>query len=157
MREGLPYLAGVFAPALDKLYMAISGEGVTLNDNPIRVRRVDMQQLSLVDNYPQPRGVAARLMHDLKCAEYLESGSIGLKICLVAEGRADIFVKDVRVRDWDIAAPQLILEEAGGVLVQFNSQIFDYGGGYDKHGLITVSSHKLLDQIKEIVAGYGSL
>ena len=156
MREGVPQLAGVYAPALDKLYMAVRGAGATLNGHPIRVRNAGQRKLTLVDNYPQPRGVAERLMRDLHCAEYLESGSIGLKICLVAEGQADVFVKDVRVRDWDIAAPHLVLQEAGGVLMQFNNQPFDYRGGYERHGLIATSSSELFDQVNEIIVGYGA-
>jgi 3'(2'), 5'-bisphosphate nucleotidase len=155
MCDGLPQMAGVYAPALDKLYMAIRGGGATLNGLPIRVRMVDRKQLIMVDNYPKPRGVAERLMRDLYCAKYLESGSIGLKICLVAEGQADVFVKDVQVRDWDVAAPHLVLQEAGGILVQFNNQPFDYRGGYERHGLIAVPSVGLLDQLNEIIAGYG--
>jgi len=154
MRERVPQLAGVYAPALDKLYVAIRGAGATLNGRPIQVRNADQRKLTLVDNYPLPRGVAERLLRDLHCAEYLESGSIGLKICIVAEGRADVFVKDVRVRDWDIAAPHLVLREARGVLMQFNNQPFDYRGGYERHGLIATSSPELFDQVNKIVAGY---
>jgi 3'(2'), 5'-bisphosphate nucleotidase len=155
MCDDLPQMAGVYAPVLDKLYMAIRGGGATLNGLPVRARMVVRERLIIVDNYPQPRGVAERLIRDLSCAEYLESGSIGLKICLVAEGQADVFVKDVQVRDWDVAAPHLVLHEAGGVLTQFNNKPFDYRGGYERHGLIAVSSMGLLDQINEIIAGYG--
>lgn len=156
IREGVPQLAGVYAPALDKLYMAVRGEGATVNGCPMQVRTVIRQRLTLVDNYPQPRGVANHLFRDLHCTDYLESGSIGLKICLVAEGAADIFVKNVQVRDWDVAAPHLVLQEAGGLLTQFTGQSFDYSGSYEKHGLVVVSSMELLHEIDNVVAGYGS-
>lgn len=154
IREGVPQLSGVYAPALDKLYMAVRGEGATVNGCPMQVRTVSRQRLTLVDNYPQPRGVANHLFRDLHCTDYLESGSIGLKICLVAEGVADVFVKDVRVRDWDVAAPHLVLQEAGGLLTQFTGQSFDYSGSYEKHGLVVVSSAELLHEIDNVVAGY---
>ena len=155
IQDGVIQLAGVYAPAFDKLYMARRGEGATLNGLRMQVRMVDRQQLTLVDNYPEPRGVAAHLFRDLHCAKYLESGSIGLKICLVAEGQADVFVKDVHVRDWDVAAPHLVLQEAGGFLAQFTGQPFDYRGSYARHGLVAVSSGALLDQVYEAVADYG--
>ncbi len=155
MRDGQPWLASVYAPALERLYLAERGKGATVNGRPIGVKPVDRQRLTLVDNYPKPRGVAERLFRDFHVAKYLESGSIGLKICLVAEGAADIFIKDVCVRDWDVAAPHLVLQEAGGVLTQFTGQAFDYQGGYEKHGLVGASSVALLHEVSHFVASYG--
>jgi 3'-phosphoadenosine 5'-phosphosulfate (PAPS) 3'-phosphatase len=156
MRDGQPWLASVYAPALERLYLAERGKGATVNGRPIAVKPVDRQHLTLVDNYPQPKGVAERLFRDLQIAEYLESGSIGLKICLVAEGAADIFIKDVSVRDWDVAAPHLVLQEAGGVLTQFTGQTFDYQAGYEKHGVVATSSLPLLDEVSAFVVSDGS-
>lgn len=155
IRGGVIQLGGVYAPALDKLYMARQGQGATLNGLPMQARMLNWQRLTLVDNYPQPRGIAAQLFRDLHCMNYLESGSIGLKICLVAEGRADIFIKDVPVRDWDVAAPHLVLQEVGGVLTQLRGQSFDYRGSYERHGLVAVSSRELLNRVYGAIAGYG--
>ena len=154
IRCGQPWVAAVYAPALKRLYMAEQGKGATVNGQPMSVRACSRQQLTLVDNYPQPRGVAERIFRDLHCAKYLESGSIGLKICLVAEGTADIFVKDVYLRDWDVAAPNLVLQEAGGVLTQFRGQAFDYQGGYEKQGLVATTSVMLLQEISKTIAGW---
>jgi len=151
IREGTPQLSGVYAPVLDKLYLAARGGGATVNGRSMKVRPVSRQRLTLVDNYPQPRGVAGHLFHDLHCTDYLESGSIGLKICLVAEGAADVFVKDVRVRDWDVAAAHLVLQEAGGALTQFTGQNFDYHGSYEKHGLVVTSSGELLRKVATLL------
>jgi 3'(2'), 5'-bisphosphate nucleotidase len=156
IQYGQPCLAAVFAPALERLYMAEKGKGATVNGQPMRVRTSSLQALTLVDNYPQPRGVAEYLFHNLDCANYLESGSIGLKICLVAEGKADIFVKDIFVRDWDVAPPHLVLLEAGGVLTQFTGESFVYDGDYDKRGLVVTTSAVLLKQINGIIENYGS-
>ena len=156
IQYGQPCLAAVFAPALERLYMAEKGKGATVNGQPMRVRTSSLQALTLVDNYPQPRGVAEYLFHNLDCANYLESGSIGLKICLVAEGEADIFVKDVFVRDWDVAPSHLVLLEAGGVLSQFTGESFGYDGDYDKRGLVVTTSAVLLKQINGIIENYGS-
>jgi len=154
MREGRPWLAAAYAPALDRLYVAERGKGASLNGRRIAARAIDRQRLTLVDNYPEARGVAARLFHDLRCSRYLESGSIGLKICLVADGSADVFVKDVVVRDWDVAAPHLILDEAGGALTQFSGQSFEYSGDYQKCGLLAAASLALWRETEAITASY---
>jgi len=86
------------------------------------------------------------------CAKYLESGSIGLKICMVAQGVADLFVKDVTVRDWDVAAPHLVLSEAGGVLRRFDGQEFELAGSFEKLGLIAAASQALQAHVNEVVA-----
>ena len=155
MVDGEPSLVAVYAPALKKLYAAERGRGATLNMQPLRVKPFDRARLSLVDNYPEPRGVAKRLYRDLACAKYVECGSIGLKICLVAEGAADVFIKDVCVRDWDIAPPYLVLQEAGGVISQYTGQPFEFRGEYEKLGLIAAPSLTLFHEIREVVAGYG--
>ena len=58
------------------------------------------------------------------------------------------------LRDWDVAAPHLVLQEAGGALSQFTGRSFDYAGGYEKHGLLVASAAALLEEIKAIVATY---
>lgn len=128
--------AAVYAPALNEIFLAEAGKGATKNGNPIRVSERSRDQWIIADNYPSPRGIAAELMHAWTIPNYLESGSIGLKICRVAEGQADIFVKDVCVRDWDLAAPQLVLQEAGGYLADSAGQSFPYSGDYERDGLI---------------------
>ena len=140
-------MSAVCAPAMHRLYLAQVGKGASLNSEPLRVRAGSEGDVVLVDNYPQPRGIAERLYRGLPCARYLESGSIGLKICLVADGTADLFVKDVAVRDWDVAAPALILTEAGGALRRFDNQEFLLDGDYEKTGLIAAASPRLLDAV----------
>lgn len=146
MRNHRPQLSGVYAPVLDRLYMAAAGEGATLNHAPLVLSAAAVGPVRLVDNYPQPRGIAGRLVQDLG-ARYVESGSIGLKICLVADGTADLFVKDVSVRDWDVAAPHLVLQEAGGCLAKYDGEAFEYQGEYAKRGLIAARSAALMGEV----------
>lgn len=138
-----PVVACIYAPALDELFQAETGAGATRNGEFIRTAKRPKNGLILTDNYPTPRGVAYDLMHEWNLAEYLVSGSIGLKICLVASGKADLFIKDVPVRDWDVAAPQLVLEEAGGCMATSNGGDFAYAGSFEHTGLIACASREL--------------
>lgn len=155
VRDARAHMAAVSAPALQRLYLAETSRGATLNGQPLRVRANVGNDVVLVDNYPQPRGIADRLFRGLPCARYVESGSIGLKICLVAQGIADLFVKDVTVRDWDVAAPALILTEAGGVLRRFDNQEFRLDGNYEKTGLIAAASPGLLTAVADFAKSIG--
>lgn len=140
MRDRRPVLAGVHAPALAETFLAEAGAGATRNGARLGVAARAREQWVLTDNYPAPRGVSAALMRDWNIPGYLECGSIGLKICRVAEGKADLFVKDVPVRDWDVAAPQLVLEEAGGCVRDSDGRPFSYTGSFEHAGLIASAS-----------------
>jgi len=57
--------------------------------------------------------------------ELVSMGS-SLKICLVAEGRADIYPRLALTSEWDTAAAQAILEAAGGILTDVDFNIYRY-------------------------------
>ncbi len=150
MENGEPVLASVYAPALDRLYSSEKGGGAFCNGEPIHVS-TDENRLILVDNYPEPRGTAIQMMVDLACTGYMESGSISLKICRVADGSADLFFKDIVVRDWDVGAPMLILQEAGGVFTMVDGKPYPFGGDLEKTGLIAARDPGLCQKTSSIL------
>ncbi len=145
MEAGVPVLGVVHAPALDLTFSARRGGPAICNGREIRVA-ADPGRRVLIDNYPQPRG-AARLAHDaLGCTGYVESGSIALKILRVADGTADLFLKDVEIRDWDVAAPLVVLEAAGGLMLAGDGHPWSFQGGWEKIGLVAANSRGLADE-----------
>lgn len=145
-----PVLGMVYGPTLDLMYVAEQGGGASVNGAKLTV---DWQggDVVLIDNYPEPRGIAQLLHEKLPCGGYLESGSIGLKICRVADGQAALFVKDVTVRDWDLAPGHLILNEAGGVLVDLRGHEINYGRSLEQTGgLIAAASQGIVNQVKNL-------
>ena len=142
MEQSRPSLAAVYAPVPDLLYRAVSGSGATLNGNRLRVRPAPDRKV-LIDNYPEPRGIAKAVYLALGCTGYVESGSIALKICRIADGTADIFFKSHTVRDWDVAPGELVLSEAGGCLSDLRGNPFQYVGGFDKNGVVAAHSAAL--------------
>lgn len=145
MRGGEPVLSAVHAPRLGLTYSAERGRGAWLGAAALRIDTGPSARLCLIDNWPCPRGSAAKVYEVLGCTDYIESGSIGLKICRVADGTADFFFKDVTVRDWDIAAPALVLAEAGGVLTALDGHPFRFVGEWEKPGVIAARSRSPLD------------
>ena len=148
MENGEPVLAAVYAPVLDLMYTAEKAGGAFCNGEPIHVS-TDENRLVLVDNYPQPKGTAARMMESLSCTGYLESGSISLKICRVADGSADLFFKDIVVRDWDVGAPALILSEADGTFTTVDGQSYPFSGNLEKLGLIAARDARLCKKVTD--------
>jgi 3'(2'), 5'-bisphosphate nucleotidase/myo-inositol-1(or 4)-monophosphatase len=135
MEADRPVMGAIYAPAFDHLYLAERHNGATLNGGRLATAG-DTRGPVLIDNYPEPRGVAADAYRALGCSRYIECGSIALKICRVADGSADLFIKDVTVRDWDIAPGHLVLEEAGGFFCGTDGAIVRYDGNHEKPGLV---------------------
>jgi fructose-1,6-bisphosphatase/inositol monophosphatase family enzyme len=136
-----PVLAAIRAPALELTYSAERRKGATLNGRKLALPPKNALEV-LIDNYPEPRGKAAEAFRELRFKRYVESGSISLKMCRVADGTADLFFKDLTVRDWDLAAPHLVLEEAGGMLCKLNGGAFAYEGPVEHTGLVAARSEK---------------
>lgn len=132
-----PEVSAVFAPEPATLYTAVRGRGAFRDGRRLPpCGSVPPGHGVLTDNTPEPRGIARRVYDRFGYGEYLESGSISLKLCLIAEGSAHLFVKDVPVRDWDVAAPALLLEEVGGLVTRLDGTSFSYRGTYEHTGLV---------------------
>lgn len=120
--------AVVYLPALGKLYAAASGQGATLNDDPLRVSGTDQTRgCSVLVTKPalQPHHWRAGVPPALKRGH---RPSLAYRLALVAEGRFDGMLTLRDSWEWDIAAGALIVTEAGGIItdraglpLQFNN------------------------------------
>ena len=137
--QNSPHLAAVYAPVSDALYLAERGCGAFLNGRRLQCIQ-NREAKTLIDNYPEPRGVTLLAYKALNLSHYIECGSISLKICQVADGTADLFFKEVVVRDWDLAAPQVVLEEAGGVLTDIYGHKIAYASSHEQAGVVAACS-----------------
>lgn len=146
MRGAAPVLGVVHAPALELTFSAVAGGKATCNGKTIRVND-KISAPTIIDNYPEPRGIAKTLFDTLPCGRYVESGSLGLKICRVADNTADLFVKDVVVKDWDLAPGHLVLQCAGGVLTTLDGRDVPYADGFERLGIVAATSTELAAQV----------
>jgi len=118
----------VYDPVRDELFAADRGGGATLNGAPLRVSPVARLDRALVVAQAQsvdPAEIAAygrlaeRLMSVAGGVRSL--GSPALTLCAIAAGRLDAYC-EYAMDAWDIAAGQLILQEAGGRLTLFDGR-----------------------------------
>jgi 3'(2'), 5'-bisphosphate nucleotidase len=122
---GRPVMGVVFAPALGRLYAGRVGEGAWVEDpargpgrHPIHVRPVPAEGLTVVAS--RSHGDATALdafLAGRRVASLANAGS-SLKLCLVAEGAADLYPRLGRTMEWDIAAGHAVLAAAGGRVVR---------------------------------------
>ena len=68
----------------------------------------------------------AKIHKDLGVTEHVRMKS-SLKFCVIATGEFDGYVAEPRACEWDIAAGHAILENAGGIVTDFNGNEITYG------------------------------
>ncbi len=116
IRNNVPVLGVVYAPALDKMYSAFKGGHACRHEGGV-ISQISTKPIS----GEAPRIIVSR-SHEIICSrlralmgdcEIVPVGS-SLKFCLVAEGSADLYPRTGPTMEWDTAAGQCILEVAGG-------------------------------------------
>jgi 3'(2'), 5'-bisphosphate nucleotidase len=133
--HGEPVLGAVYVPTQDLLYCGLRDGGAWKiqagAQERIVARRIEAGRKTL-------RVVASRSHHGEELAVWLKKmearfpaielcnmGS-SLKICLVAEGRADVYPRLAPTSEWDTAAAQAVLEAAGGKLLDLGGRPYRY-------------------------------
>lgn len=140
VENGQPIFGVVYAPALERLYWAGRGDGAEKINAEQKVT-----QLQASESLHEPLRVTASRSHldrdtadvvdnlrdKFNDVELIQRGS-SLKICLIAEGEADFYPRLGPTMEWDTAAAECILREAGGRLFALN----ETGNlGYNKENL----------------------
>jgi 3'(2'), 5'-bisphosphate nucleotidase len=136
--RGRPVLTVVGCPELEKLYYATLGGGAFVETPDGTVQQL---QVSKRDRAEELRVVVSRthrdqrfnhLLQQLPCQQQLFVGSVGGKIAAIVDQRADVYISlsgKSAPKDWDMAAPELILTEAGGKFTHFNGDPLRYNTG----------------------------
>jgi len=127
VENGYPVLGVVHGPALNLTYCAATRLGAWRYDGPkIAVRRANPQRLVIVASKDHA-GPRVRELLDRHPDATLRSMGSSLKFCLVAEGAADIYLRDLPTMEWDTAAAQCIVEAAGGRVCTLDGKRLGYG------------------------------
>jgi 3'(2'), 5'-bisphosphate nucleotidase len=93
---------------------------------PIRVRAAPSEGLSAVGSRSHGGEETHAYLKAFEIADFVAAGS-SLKLCLLAEGKADIYPRMGRTMEWDIAAGDAILRAAGGRVETLDGQALRYG------------------------------
>lgn len=132
IRQGLPVFGLVLAPALGRLYGGGAGVPAFIEDGAglrrIAVRAVPEEGLTVVSSrsHGDPAALEA-FLGGRKVAQQVAAGS-SLKLCLVAEGKADLYIRLGRTMEWDIAAGHAVLAAAGGKVLRVDDRMpLQYG------------------------------
>ncbi|MCH9769303.1 MAG: 3'(2'),5'-bisphosphate nucleotidase CysQ [Gammaproteobacteria bacterium] len=132
VKERQVVLGVVNAPALNTCYYAAKGIGAFKQAGQNPAEKLQLQTKTLND---QPLRLTTSRRHGLDSmqafiekigpCQCINMGS-SLKICLLAEGAADLYPRLGPTKEWDTAAAQCVLEQAGGKLLSPSGKSLDY-------------------------------
>lgn len=142
-----PVLGVVHAPALQKTWYASLGNGAYLEvaqaePEPLSTREPS-DLVTIVGSRSHAGASLDEFVQQFENYELISMGSI-LKACLVAEGKADFYPRLGLTSEWDTAAAQIIVEEAGGTMLDLNGQALKYNSKdslLNPHFIVSGSNH----------------
>lgn len=127
VKEGSPVLGVVYAPVLDTIYFAAEGIGSYKLDSamnqeldnakPIRVLNDSNEIWKVVGSRSHGSERMEAFVKTLGESEMVPMGS-SLKLCMVAEGKADLYPRLAPTSEWDTAAAQAVVLQAGGLVLK---------------------------------------
>jgi myo-inositol-1(or 4)-monophosphatase len=142
IENGRPLIGIVYAPATDEFFSAVQGRGATLNGNPI------LTTPGIGIDHARTAGPRRLLEHyAVEDSVNRKIGSLALRLARVASGELDVAFAGGQSRDWDLAAADLLIHEAGGRLTTLSGQDILYNtasvtherliaAGRDRHAML---------------------
>ncbi len=146
IENGVPVMGVVYAPALNRLFIAESRfsawqataePGASVPDaskrTPLRIRKAPDAGLTAIASKSHRSEETNTFLETQKIADIISAGS-SLKFCLIAAGEADLYPRHGRTMEWDTAAGQAVAEAAGARVTELDGAPLLYGKrerGYD--------------------------
>ena len=141
--RGRPTVGVVHAPALGETFAAASGLGAFLNGAPLMAPQRRALEGAAV--------IAPRMLHEAIAAQPQNfvlaprTPSLALRLVDIAAGRHDMVIAAPNARDWDIAAADVILAEAGAALREPDDAPLVYNRRTLARGMLIAASTPLLN------------
>ena len=137
VEDSSPVLAAVFVPASDEFFFAMRGEGAALNDVPVCAAAGTELDFSRVAG---PKPLVERLSRSGDdIVLHPRIGSLALRLCRVAQGSLDAAFAGGQSRDWDLAAANLIVQEANGRMTALSGDTILYNRREVTHGVLVAA------------------
>ena len=139
IQQGKPTFGVVYAPALQTLYVGDINEGAYKQEDgkdvetiTVRAKPAQNSDYIIVGSRSHQSEEFKAFIQDYPGADIVSMGS-SLKLCLVAESKADIYPRLGLTCEWDTAAAQAVVEAAGGQVLHAET---GKPLGYNKENLL---------------------
>jgi myo-inositol-1(or 4)-monophosphatase len=132
-----PLLGAVFVPVAEEFFFAVRGQGATRNGVPLQANSGTELNFSRVAG---PKPLVERLSPSPgEVTLYPRIGSLALRLCRVADGTLDAAFAGGQSRDWDLAAANLIVQEANGRMTALSGEAILYNRREVTHGVLVAA------------------
>lgn len=126
--RGRPVLGVIGIPVTGELYYAVKGHGAYYEKDG------HAQKIAVSSRTEDPRMVVSRSHRSERLQDLIEKNGIkeirtvgsAIKGCLIAKGEAEVYYRFGHTMEWDTAAMQCIVEEAGGIFRQMDDSEMTY-------------------------------
>lgn len=163
LKDGFPIVGGIALPSFSEIYFAEKGRGAFCNDAVIKVTSEKELINSLVaygidghQESPQLTQKECSLLAEIVLkSRNLRSSNSAYDFAMVASGKYGAYLNKTS-RIWDNVAPQIVIEEAGGVYTDFEGEQIDYSNPLKKAGsnfTYIAASPVLHQQLLKIING----
>jgi len=149
VEDGRPVAAALFAPAEPAFYAALAGKGATLDGAPIAAdgdARLEGARVAGPKSYLErltALGIAIEAVPRIH--------SIALRFARIARGTLDVAFSAGSSQDWDLAAADLLVHEAGGALTTLTGRLLVYNRAELAHGPLVAAGRARHGRLVELV------
>ena len=149
--KGIPLIGVIYKPLEEEMFHAIRGKGAFLNDNPIHVSDVDSFDQASIELGSFWIRTEIELFQrwftneETDVNQILIRGSAAAALADVARGRIEAMLHS-RLNAWDYAAGWVIIEEAGGVVMDGDTSPLTLGSPF-----VYGTNKNLHEQIVQII------
>jgi len=164
-KNGIPILGVVYAPAKELLYYAEKYKGSFLKTKN-KITKLSVNNISKISESK----IVTRFIHGeqrdsdlminaLPTLKQIPSSSVGINLGLICKQKAEIYIfTNTRGSKWDTCAPQIILEEAGGKITDYNGNSLNYKQKELKwKNLFIATNSNLHNKVLEHIKNYNKL
>jgi myo-inositol-1(or 4)-monophosphatase len=147
VENGRPIAACLFAPATDEFFLASANHGATCNGVPIAVTPGASLARARIAG---PKSFVHQLTSvapDLVVVPRVHS--LALRLARVAQGTLDIAIAGANSHDWDLAAADLLVHEAGGALTHVRGGTVLYNQAELRHEILLAAGRERLAVLNE--------
>jgi myo-inositol-1(or 4)-monophosphatase len=135
IEDGRPIAGVVHAPALGETYEAALGGGTKFQGEPAHASR-RAALAGAVTGGPKPMIAALAEAAGCELAAVPRIPSLALRLARVAGGGLDVALASANAHDWDVAGADIVLCEAGALLVDPHGQRLRYNTKKTQHGAL---------------------
>jgi myo-inositol-1(or 4)-monophosphatase len=132
VENGRPLVAALYAPVSEEFFLATRRAGATLNGKPIRANDGNGLRGAKIAGPKRYLEKFSTLAEGTLAQPKVHS--LALRLARVAQGSLDAAFSSRGSHDWDLAAADLLVHEAGGALTDFDGKPLKYNGSEAVHG-----------------------